>query len=205
MMIDPQLAAVIRKLRADSEAAKAVLDALKIAVLSKPKSITEEIDALPGRRIFYTMIGSQTFTSSSDGKKGNAIAIPVSQDGPFVMTHYPMAIWKVTSPSNATNFGIFRPVTTWPLPDQVLDTDLIDISYEFADGGSQRNFQNSPVPPLFSRPDALMPLPVPTLFAPNASISITPTYENISFNSSGTASDGGTLYFLLPGYRIVNM
>ena len=87
----------------------------------------------------------------------------------------------------------------------MLDTDLIDISWEIVSGGSQRNFQNLPVPPFFSRPDAALPLPVPTLFNPNEVIQFFPTFNNIAFSSSGTATTGGLLSVALPGYRIVNM
>ena len=170
-----------------------------------PRSITQEIDSIPGRRIFYTLGATISFTIAQNGLRGQPLTFLVSQDGPFIGTHYPFAAWVPNSPSTATNFGAWRPVSTWPLPDQVLDTDLIDLSWEVVDSGSQRNFQNTPVGPLFSRPDNLIPLPVPTLFAPNSTIQVTPTYERISFNSAGVATDGGSLYIGFPGYRIVNL
>ena len=172
---------------------------------SAPVSITQEIDAIQGRRIFYTQGADQDFTIAQNGLRASAMTSTISQDGPFVATHYPFAIWKPNAPSNATNFGAWRPVSTWPLPTQELSSDFIDISYEVVDGGSQRNFQNQPVGPLLSRPDNLIPLPVPTMFAPNAVIQIFPTYERIAFNAAGTATTGGNLYIGIPGYRIVNM
>jgi hypothetical protein len=172
----------------------------------QPRSITQEIDSIPGRRIFYTLSDRQDFTDSLAGRRGEPLNFLVSQDGPFIMTHYPLVIWKPNSPDTATNFGAWRPVSTWPLPDQVLDTDLIDLSYEFVDGGSQRNFQNEVVVPMFSRPDNLIPLPVPTLFAPNSTPQFFPTFERIVFDTvAAVPTDGGELAVALPGYRIVNL
>jgi hypothetical protein len=108
-------------------------------------------------------------------------------------------------------FGLWRPVTPFPLPDQFVigvtdgDSDLISISYEITDSGSQRNFQNEATPPVLSRPDLLVPLPVPTLFTPNTTIQFTPTYERILFNNATTPPTEGRLVVALPGYRIVNM
>jgi len=171
-----------------------------------PKSITHELDSIPGRRIFYNLTGVLSFTTSVDGQRAQPISMLVSQDGPYVMTHYPLVIWKPSAPNNATNFGNWRPVATWPLPDQVVDGDRVDLSYEFVSGGSQRNFQNLPAAPLFSRPDALMPLPVPTLFAPNETIQFIPTFESITFDTGAAVpTTAGILVVTLPGYRIVNM
>lgn len=170
-----------------------------------PRSITQEIDSIPGRRIFYTLGATISFTSAQNGLRGQPLTFLVSQDGPFIGTHYPFAIWKPNAPTNATNFGAWRPVSTWPLPTQVLGTDLVDLSYEVVDSGSQRNFQNQAVGPMLSRPDNMIPLPVPTLFAPNSTIQLTPTYERILFNSGGTPTTGGELYIGFPGYRIVNL
>lgn len=172
-----------------------------------PRSITEEIDSIPGRRIFYSLNGRQNFTIANDGRRGNPINFLVSQDGPFVMTHYPLVIWKPNSPAAATNFGRWSPVASWPLPtQQAPDQDRIDLSYEIVDAGSQRNFQNEAVPPMFSRPDALFPLPVPTLFAPNTTAQFFPTFEDIFFDPDpATPTDGGELVVGLPGYRIVNL
>jgi hypothetical protein len=179
-------------------------DALK-DMARRPRTIQEEIDAIPGRRLFYTLTGSVTFDTTVDGRTGTPVTLLVSQDGPFIMTHYPLFVWKPSLPTNATNFGIWRPTATWPLPDQVVDADIIDISYQFVDSGSQRNFQSAAVPAaLSSTPDNMIPLPCPSLFTPNTSIQITPTYENILFSGS-TPPTQGTLVVSLPGYRIVNM
>lgn len=169
-----------------------------------PKSITQEIDAIPGRRIEYALSGGDFFTIAQDGLRGDAITLQVSQDGPFVATHYPLVTWRPTAPTSATNFGRWRPVSSWPLPDQVVDTDIIDLSYEVVDGGSQRNFQSAARGPMFSRPDALEPLPVPTLFAPNAAVQFIPTYQNILFDGE-TPPTEGWLQIDIPGYRIVNL
>lgn len=199
---------LIRRQNATQAQLRQVLDKYEEFVRAcedQPRSITQEIDSIPGRRIFYTLNARQAFTIAQNGLRGAAMAFLVSQDGPFIATHYPIAAWLPNAPANATNFGAWRPVATWPLPDQVLDTDLIDLSYEVVDSGSQRNFQNEPTGPMFSRPDNLIPLPVPTLFAPNTTIQVVPTYERISFNTGGTPTTGGSLYIGFPGYRIVNL
>ena len=107
----------------------------------------------------------------------------------------------------ATNLGKWSPPTSWPLPlQQNVVQDNIDLSYEFFDGGSQRAFNNEVAAPLFSRPDNLAPLPVPTLFAPNANIQFIPTYEDIFFDAiAAVPATGGQLVVTLPGYRIVNL
>jgi hypothetical protein len=195
IQIDPQLAQLLRKMKA------------QIAALERrPRTITEEIDAIDGRRIYYTMIGTQDFTIDQEGTRGQSINMLVSQDGPFIETHYPLVMWRSSAPSNATDFGRWRPVSSWPLPDQVLDTNIIDISYEVVDGGSQRNFQQAAVPAgLLSRPDNMIPLPVPTLFTPNTTVQFYPTYENILFDDDPPTTEQGTLVVALPGYRIVNL
>jgi hypothetical protein len=196
-----------REIKRELAEVTAEYKAFRKACEDMPKSITAELDSIDGRRIFYMLNGTQSFSASDDGNRGQPINFLVSQDGPFVMTHFPLVTWKPNAPSNATNFGKWRPVSSWPLPDQVLDSDTIDISYEIVDGGSQRNFQNLPsgAGP-FSRPDNFVPVPVPTLFAPNTTIQFFPTYEDISFDTgAATPTTGGLLSVVLPGYRIVNM
>lgn len=211
-MAADQTAAVLRLLAAKTKQLEAqnrqILDKYEEFIKAcedQPRSITQEIDSISGRRIYYTLSDRLSFTAAQDGLRGNPLTFNVSQDGPFIQTHYPFVTWKPNAPADATNFGAWRPVSTWPLPDQVLDTDLIDLSYEVMDSGSQRNFQNEAVGPIFSRPDNLIPLPVPTLFAPNTVIQFFPTFERIVFSSAGTATTGGELYVGLPGYRIVNL
>lgn len=171
---------------------------------SRPRTITEEIDQIPGRRIETVLSGEVIFDATDEGTRGNPIIIQVSQDGPFVMTHYPMALWRPTLPTNATNFERWRPVSSYPLPDQVVDTDIIDIMYEFQDGGSQRNFQNAPRSPLLSRPDNVIPCAVPTLWSPNSAIAFFPTYNSFTWDSQVPPTQG-TLHVDLIGYRIVNL
>ena len=171
---------------------------------TRPRTITEEIDQIPGRRIETVLSGEVVFDITDEGKRGNPILVQVSQDGPFVMTHYPMALWRPTLPTTATNFERWRPVSTYPLPDQVVDTDIIDLLYEMQDGGSQRNFQNAPRGPLFSRPDNVIPCAVPTLWAPNSAIAFFPTYNKITWDSEVPPTQG-TLHVDLIGYRIVNL
>jgi hypothetical protein len=173
----------------------------------QPRSITQEIDSIPGRRIYYNLVDKLSFTIAQDGLRGTPLTFLISQDGPFIQTHYPFAIWKPNSPANGDNFGRWSPVASWPLPTQELaNGDVIDLSYEVVDSGSQRNFQNESVPPVLSRPDNLIPLPVPTLFTPNTTIQFFPTFERIFFNPASTVdTDGGELVVCFPGYRIVNM
>lgn len=178
----------------------------KKAFEAVPKSITHELDSIPGRRIFYNLSDTLVFTAADANQRAQPMNFLVSQDGPYVMTHYPLVVWRPSGPATATNFGIWRPVATWPLPDQVTDGDRVDLSYEFVSGGSQRNFNNEPAGPLFSRPDNLVPLPVPTLFAPNEVIQFIPTFQAINFDTGAQVpTDEGTLQVTLPGYRIVNM
>lgn len=176
----------------------------KVSLLERGKTLEDEIEAIKGRRIFYNLVGSQTFSSTNDGARGNPINMLVSQDGPFVMMGYPLVLWRSSQPSNATDFGRWRPVCSAYLPTQQLTTNFIDLSWELTDGGSQRNFQNLAVPPLFSRPDAVLPLPKPTLFAPNTTIQFIPTYQDILL-AGATPTTEGTLVVALPGYRIVQM
>lgn len=171
-----------------------------------PPSITAQIDSIPGRRIFYNLVGRQNFVLTQAGTRGNPIPFNVSQDGSFVMTHYPMVVWKPNAPAAATNFGRWSPVASWPLPTQeAAAQDRIDLSWEINDGGSQRHFQNEMAGPIFSRPDAMQPLPVPTVWAPNSNIQFIAQFEDIFFAAPATPTTGGDLVVTLPGYRIVNM
>lgn len=199
--------AYVRKLNQDVSNLASIVAELN----RRPRSITEEIDAIPGRRVVYTLSGEQTFTTAQDGQRGQSIAMLVSQDGPFVMTHYPIFSWYSSLPTTATNFARWRPVSSFPLPDQQaaadggLVSDVIDIAYELADGGSQRQLQNLTVSPiLISTQDNIKPLPVPTLFAPNTIIQVFITYLNIVFGGS-TPTTQGTMHVDIPGYRIVNI
>lgn len=193
-----QLAALIRQAVAPF---KARLEALEGTV--KPMGPEDIINCIPGRRTLFNFMGYQDFTASNDGTRGTPINFLVSMDGPFIMTHYPMIMWKSTLPTNATDFGRWRPVSTWPVPDQVLDTNIVDISYEIQDTGPSRNFQNDTAPAgMLSMPGALLKLPVPTKFEPNSTISLTVFYENILFEGS-TPTTGGKLAVCLPGYKIL--
>lgn len=170
----------------------------------KQMSWEDELECIPGRRIDFALVGSQDFTASQDGLRGQPITFLISVDGPFILTHRPVAVWKVTTPDSATNFGRWRPVSTYPLPTQQLTTDFIDISYEITDTGPTRGLQNDSVPGvMLSNPDQLEKLPKPTKFEPNSTVLFTPIYEKINFNTSGTATTGGKLVVVLPGYKII--
>lgn len=205
--LDPQTSALIRNLAGGLAQARQQINTLTQQVnslMSRPKTVWDEINEIPGRWIESTLSGEVTFTASDVGRRGNPISFLVSQDGPFVQTHYPLAVWRPSAPTNATNFGRWRPVSTFPLPTQVVSTDIIDILYEIQDGGSQRQFQNEPRSPLLSRPDNVVPSPSPTLWSPNATILFTPTYLALTWDSA-TPPTEGTLHVDIPGFRIVNL
>jgi hypothetical protein len=215
--IDPtpaQLARIVGKLQRDN---KRLIEGFQAVTghlanirqnMRVQRSITEEIDAIPGRRIDYDLVATLSFTAADAGTRKTFAPIAISQDGPFIWTHKPVVGWRVNAPTNAFHFGKWRPPYSFPLPVQSINSDTIDISTELFDGGSQREFQNEAAPPILSRADQLIPLPVPTLWAPNSSIKFTVTFENIDFFAGGdgeNATTGGKLVVCFPGYRIVNM
>jgi hypothetical protein len=207
MAIDPQVAALLRQHKTAIDGMRQTINQMAQVIndqQSRPRSIQEEIDSVEGRRIEGVIAGEVTFTAADVGQRAQPIVIQVSQDGPFVMTHYPLVLWRPSAPDNTTNLGRWRPVTTFPLPDQVVDTDIIDIMYELNDGGSQRLGQNQPRAPLLSRPDNIVPCPIPTLWSPNAAIVFQPTYLSITWDST-TPPTQGILHCTLIGYRIVNL
>lgn len=202
-----KLSAALRLLDSRSSKLQSLVQqqaAMLAELQTRPRTITEEIDQIPGRRIETILSGEVVFDITDEGKRGNPILIQVSQDGPFVMTHYVQALWRPTLPTTATNYQRWRPVSSYPLPDQVVDTDIIDILYELQDGGSQRNFQNAPRGPLLSRPDNVVPAAVPTLWSPNSAIAFYPTYNKLTWDSAIPPTQG-TLHVDLIGYRIVNL
>jgi hypothetical protein len=205
--MDNATAALLRSYKTAIDAQTVRINQLTAAVgqqQSRPRSIQEEIDAIEGRRIEGMLTGEVTFTSADVGQRAQPILFQVSQDGPFVMTHYPMAVWFPSAPTNATNLGRWRPVSSFPLPTQQVTTDIIDIQYELNDGGSQRQGQNAPRGPALSRPDNLVPCPIPTLWAPNAAIVFQPTYMALTWNGTVPPTEG-VLHVDLIGYRIVNL
>jgi hypothetical protein len=201
-----QIEQVIRQHKTAIESLAGQITALRAMITSnqRPLSVAEEIDAIPGRRMEGTLSGEIAFTAASVGVRGVPITLNVSQDGPFVMTHYPMVVWRPTAPDNTPNLNRWRPVSTFPLPDQVVDTDIIDIAYELQDGGNQRLLQNAPRGPLLSRPDNIVPCPIPTLWSPATVLSFIPYYLALTWNSDPAPTEG-TLHVDIPGYRIVNM
>lgn len=206
-MANDKLAAYLRGLNAKLQQQGAVIVQLQQVVTqlaSRPRTIQEEIDSIPGRRIESALVGSVLFDASDEGQRGEPIIIQVPQDGPFIQTHYPLALWFPTAPSNAVNLNRWRPVSTFPLPDQIVDTDIIDIMYEMQDGGNGRLFQNQPRGVLLSRPDNIVPVPIPTLWSPNTSINFTPTYLSFTWDSDPEVTQG-ELHVTIPGYHIVNL
>lgn len=159
---------------------------------------------IPGRRVPYWLVGSQSFTTTQNGIRGADIAMPVTQDGPFIWTHYPVVMWRVNAPAAATDFGRWRPVSNWPLPDQILATNTIDISWEIRDGGAGRIFQSESLPPAFSYPGKAHRLPFECFMPANSSLVFTPTYQDIAFGGAEAATSG-LLKVMLPGFRIASM
>jgi hypothetical protein len=203
-----QLARAVNGLTQQLKEARAEIEMLKAS--ARPLTVQEEIDKIPGRRVWYNYVGSVNFTATQRGTRGEPIIIEsISQDGPFIQTAYPLVVWKPVTPDGGaapTNLGRWRPVYSWPLPTQELGGDIIDISWEVQDGGPNRDFQNAPVPPIFTRSDVVQPLPVPVLWTPNSSIKFTPTYEAINFDDTvDEATTEGVLRVVMPGYKICNM
>lgn len=200
-----QLKSLLRVLAKKNKA----LEQAMTELAQTPRSIEDEINQIPGRRIESALVGisEDPFTVVNAGLRGLPITMNVSQDGPFIWTHYPLVMWLPVEPTTATNFGRWSPVSTWPLPTQEAPTgDIIDISYEIEDQGNQRNFQNMPRPPLLSRPDNVVPLPVPTLLAPNSNTAFVPTFRRIFFDpAAAVPTTAGELHVFLPGFRIVNL
>lgn len=172
----------------------------------RPRSIEDELNSIPGRRVPYMLTGKVAFDITALNTRGQPISFLVNADGPFIQTHYPVALWKPTSPVGATNLGHWRQVVSSNLPTQDIGTgvDIIDISYELIDGGSQRNLQNETSLPLFSRLDRPVALPVANQLAANSQLLFYPTYHAISFTGL-VPPDRGELWVSIPGYRIVNM
>jgi hypothetical protein len=85
-----------------------------------------------------------------------------------------------------------------------LNEDIVSVSYEVQDAGSQRLFQNEPTPPVFSRPDNLIPLPVPTMLTPNSTLTTTIIFESIRFSAEIPPTEG-VIVAAYPSFRIVNL
>lgn len=202
-----QLAAYIRgqgKKINELSSLVAQLQGVVVQLNSRPRSVAEEIDAIPGRRIEACLCGTVNFTADDLGTRGIPVIMQVPQDGPFIQTHYPMVLWRPIAPANTTNLNRWRPVSTFPMPTQTVPTDWIDLLYEMQDGGNGRLFQNAARGPLLSRPDNIVPVPMPTLWAPNTSVNFIPTYVAQAFNSA-TPPTQGQLQVTIPGYHVVNL
>ncbi len=201
---EPNANAILRQHRSAIVQLQQQIANLIAAQSSRPKTVAEEIDEIPGRRMEGTLSGEVAFTINDQFQRGAPVTMGVSQDGPFIMTHYPMVVWTPHSPTTATNLGRYRPVSTFPLPAQVVGTDIIDLGYELADGGNQRLLQNAPRGPLFSRPDNIVPCPVPTLWSPGSTVQFIPSYGKFTWDSA-VPPTSGVLHVDIPGYRIVNL
>ena len=172
---------------------------------SRPRSVVEEIDAIDGRRLEGTLTGEIEFDIDDEFQQGNPIVLTVSADGPFIMTHYPLVLWRPSAPDTATNLGRWRPVSSFPLPTQEVSDDIIDMMYQLQDGGSGRLLQNAPRAPLFSRPDNVIPVAIPTMWPSNSTIKFTPNYLRFSWVGAEVPPTAGILHVDLIGYHIANL
>lgn len=171
---------------------------------------TEDLNAIAGRRMYYTAVARNTITNTGNGSVNNPLTIQVPRDGFFVMTHYPVLMWKVTTSGTATDVGKWRPVSSNPLPDQIVNTDFLDISYTLKDAGPERFMQNDTqtpalsIPPavlpgLLSTPDNMIALPLPAKFDPGSVIVMNVRFEKFTW----TAVTAGQMVVMFPGYKIV--
>ena len=200
-----QLAASVRQALNDRDQRIARLESVIASLKAGARPVEEEIDSIPGRRIPMHPTQTLAFTATDDNTRATALSFKLSQDGPFIMTCYPVVTWRVSAPSTATTFGRWRPVYSWDVPTQQEGaTEWINISWELVDTGPQQNFQDNALPPFFSRLDKLMPLAKPCMFAPLSVIQFVPTFNDITFSAASTATTGGTLVVSLIGYRIFN-
>ena len=207
MAIAPELAKLIRDMNTQLVFQSKQIKELQ--TVARPSSPDDFINSIQGRRIMYSLVGQQTFTANDAGRRGSSINMLVSQDGPFIWTHWPIVMWIPSTPNDATYFGQWRPTFGWPLPaqnDPVADLDVVSLSWEVAAGGSNRNFQSAAMPPAFSLPGQLCERPIPTLFYANDTVQFTPTYEAIHFSDGGDEpTTGGTLRVMIPGYPVVSI
>lgn len=195
---------VIRALEAKSNAQSAIIRKLASELSQIKRNGADPFAHIPGRRVWYVLSGAVNFTANDDGKEGAPIQMQVSEDGPFVATHFPVILWRPNTPANADNFGRWRPVYHGPLPTQQQTTDFISLSYQFNDSGSGRNLQSAKIPPVQSGVDRLCALPFPTIFKRAGTLTFTPFYEDVDFSTSPTTdTTGGALVVALPGYKIV--
>lgn len=218
MPLTAQEAAYIRQLEANQRNMQSQIQALMARGARGGGTDRDDEDPADagGRLINYTLSGDLTFTAANQGLRSSPISMAVNTDGPFYMTHYPAFSWYASAPSNADNFGKWKPVSSYPLPAQQGGLsaanaestlyDIIDIAYEIADGGSQRGFQNLVVGPhLMSTRDNMNKMPRKTRFPPNTTIQIYVTFLHIFFGTAPTNdTTGGTLHVDIPGYRIVS-
>lgn len=196
------------------------------------RNLEEEINALPGERYYFTLTGKsivrqgstyfkqdgQPFVSTAADTEADLLYYEVPKDCFFIACYYPMAVWRITTSGVAADVGRWRPVYSWPLPDQVMNTELIDVSLRFADVGSERALENeatarnastgAPVASVlrhvpsahFSNPNTWKKLPVPSVFKPKSVIACQPKYDRVLF----TSATAGRLRVDLPGYLIRN-
>lgn len=146
-----------------------------------PTQHSKDIDAIPGRRVVYTMSGDLNIGPSRT-MVSERVLFSVNQDGPFILTHFPLFFWQASRQEGGS--GEWCETREW--------------SYHWLDASSQR-FMAAAEIKIFSRSDMLNPLPSAALFAPNSTIEISPVCDDLEQQSNGT------LKVLLPGYRIVNM
>ena len=102
LKIDNVLRRLLQRQQAVEQQHRQILDKYEEFVRAcedQPRSITAEIDAIPGRRIFYNLSDRINFTTANNGLRGQPLSFLISQDGPFIATHYPLVMWKPNAPA----------------------------------------------------------------------------------------------------------
>jgi hypothetical protein len=134
-----------------------------------------DIDSIPGRRMAYNMSMDGTSTA------GNHVDFLISQDGPFILTHFPILLWQYRE-------GTSRWVVSGSREDE------LGTFYLMSDESCQRMLTRNWIN-IYSQPHQLTPLPMSTLFVPNSMIRLNlhppPPPEPVDYRC------------ILPGYRIV--
>lgn len=218
--------ALMAGIRHASEHFGASLEALGVRAAELAKKIArpleDEINAIPGRRVNYTLTARVNFTAAGVlvNQESDLFIFNIPKDGPWIMTHYPTVMWQITASEIATDVGRWRPISSWTLPVQEhgASQDILDLSLGFHDGGTGgRWFQNSietnvkdatgaivpntlrHVPGrLFSNPLVLKRLPCPAYFPVKSTVGATALFDAVTFG----AATAGKIVVSLPGYKI---
>lgn len=167
-----------------------------IESMTQGRAQLKTIEDLPGKRVQYWLSLDLTITASTATVTKS---VEVGRDGPLVVTAI-MAAWKPDS--GAT--GLWRPVASTSIQSitdmAVAETHILDFTFEITDRGSDRKWQNNPIPSayLYGIADRPAYLSVSCVFEPTSTIevAITPTVA---------PSEAGKLNFCFQGYKIITI